>query len=177
LWKKDRSFSGLRCKESIDDFTLLLKSSRLVIEVRPFLRHTAKRDAPRQPAPRRDSRRAKFPTRAHASEKPLLVQHKQILESRWLRLLVWRLQYLQIGPGLAAKSCRVFTPKLRRAIFVGNIGILQPLCLNDIVNSVAGHHDEIRLIVSQVADAIGVLDRESELFWKLREALDIGYLL
>src|ERR1700724_471767 len=35
LWKKDRIFSGLRCKESIDDFTLLLKWSRLVIEVRP----------------------------------------------------------------------------------------------------------------------------------------------
>src|ERR1700736_2351270 len=35
LWKKDRIFSGLRCKESIDDFTLLLKSSRLGIEVRP----------------------------------------------------------------------------------------------------------------------------------------------
>src|ERR1700681_4757040 len=35
LWKKDRIFSGLRCKESIDDFTLLLKSSRLMIEVRP----------------------------------------------------------------------------------------------------------------------------------------------
>ena len=35
LWKKDRILSGLRCKESIDDFTLSLKSSRLVIEVRP----------------------------------------------------------------------------------------------------------------------------------------------
>ena len=35
LWKKDWIFWGLRCKESIDAFTLFLKSSRLVIEVRP----------------------------------------------------------------------------------------------------------------------------------------------
>src|SRR5215467_11309513 len=35
LWKKDRTFSELRWRESIDDFTFALKSSRLVMEVRP----------------------------------------------------------------------------------------------------------------------------------------------
>ena len=35
FWKKQRIFSGLRCKESIDDFTLLLKSARLAMVARP----------------------------------------------------------------------------------------------------------------------------------------------
>src|SRR5260221_5328558 len=41
LWKKDRTFSGLRCRDSIDDFTLVLKSSRLVMEVRRSEEHTS----------------------------------------------------------------------------------------------------------------------------------------
>ena len=35
FWKKDRIFSALRCKESMDDFTFFLKSARLVMEARP----------------------------------------------------------------------------------------------------------------------------------------------
>jgi hypothetical protein len=35
LWKNERILLGSRCKESIDDFTLFLKPSRQVIEVRP----------------------------------------------------------------------------------------------------------------------------------------------
>jgi hypothetical protein len=35
FWKKERIFSGERCNESIDDFTIFLKSAKLVMEVRP----------------------------------------------------------------------------------------------------------------------------------------------
>jgi hypothetical protein len=45
------------------------------------------------------------------------------------------------------------------------------------VNAVAGQHDEVGLIVSQVADGVGVLDRKTKLFGQLGKALHVVRLL
>src|SRR5262249_20760418 len=99
--------------------------------------------------------------------------HKQILKSGRLQLFVCSLQHFQIGPRFFGKTRRILAPQLGRAILVGNVGVLQTLCLNNVVNAVAGQHDEVRLIVSQVADAVGVLDCEPELLRQLGETLHV----
>jgi hypothetical protein len=57
------------------------------------------------------------------------------------------------------------------------VDALQALRLDDIVNAAAGKHGEVRFVVPQIASAIGVLDRESELLRQLGEALHIGCIL
>jgi hypothetical protein len=111
------------------------------------------------------------------SQKLLLLQNQQVLKSVWLKLFVCTLQHLHIGPRLSRQSSRVLTPQMRGAILIRDVDILKALGLRDIVNAVAGQHDEVRLIISQVTDAVGVLDREPELFWKLGETLHIGCFL
>ena len=94
-----------------------------------------------------------------------------------MQLLVCSLQDLQIGPPVAGQPRRVFAPQLRRAILVGDVGIFQPLGLDDAMRPVFRDCDEIGFVVTQIAGIIRVLDRKPELFRQLCKALDIRRLL
>jgi intracellular sulfur oxidation DsrE/DsrF family protein len=56
---------------------------------------------------------------------------------------------------------------------VRDVNVLLPLRLDDVVDAVAVHRNEVRFVVAKVGGAIGVLNREAE---PARQLCECGYI-